>query len=189
MLNMRNFFLLSFAVLVIYLLSRVSGTSDESAATADVIPEQDFDYYITGMSNTRFDAAGKPTYKLEATRVTHYPDTDTAKMENPHFFYFDVDARPWEVTAAAGTLSTDPARNEDHLELTDNVLVRHEMNAGDFLVASTESLDVFPDSEELHTEAPVTLEAGGSHLESTGMRAFFNEEKIELQTAVRGFHE
>jgi lipopolysaccharide export system protein LptC len=188
MVNVRNFFLLSFTVLVVYLLSRVSDTSTESA-TANVLPEQDFDYYITRMSNTRFDATGKPTYKLEATRVTHYPDTDIAKMENPHFFYFDVDARPWEVTAIAGTLSTDPARNEDHLELTDNVVVRREMNDGDFLTASTESLDVFPDSEEVYTEAPVTFEAGGSHLESTGMRAFFNEEKIELETAVRGFHE
>lgn len=188
MLNVRNFLLLSFAVLAIYLLSRVSGTSTESV-TADVLPEQDFDYYITGMSNTRFDTTGKPTYKLEATRVTHYPDTDTAKMENPHFFYFDVDARPWEVTAIAGTLSLDPARNEDRLELLDDVVVRREMNDGEFLVASTESLDVFPDSEEVHTDAPVTLEAGGSHLESTGMRAFFNEDKIELETAVRGFHE
>jgi lipopolysaccharide export system protein LptC len=188
MVNVRNFFLLSFAVLAMYLLSRISGTSTEPAISS-MLPEQDFDYYITGMSNTRFDATGKPTYKLEATRVTHYPDTDIAKLEDPHFFYFDVDASPWEVTAAAGTLSIDQARNEDHLELLDDVVVRREMNDGDFLVASTDSLDVFPDSEEVHTDAPVTLEAGGSHLESTGMRAFFNEEKIELETAVRGFHE
>lgn len=186
--NLRNFLLLSLGALAVYLLGRITGTSTDTV-TAELLPEQDFDYYITGMSNTRFDVNGQPAYKLEATRVTHYPETDTAKMEYPRFFYFNAEARPWEVTAATGSLSIDPVRNEDHLELFDDVVVRREMADGGFLVAATESLDVFPDSEEVHTAAPVTLEAGGSHLESTGMRAFFNEEKIELETAVRGFHE
>lgn len=189
MAKLRNFLLPSFAVIAVYLLSRVAGNGTTETVASSVLPKQDFDYYITGMSNTRFDETGKLEYKLEATRATHYPDTNRAEMNDPHFFYFKTEAKPWEVTAATGILSIDAARNEDRLELHDDVVVRREMNDGSFLVASTERLDVFPDSEEIYTEAPVTLEASGSHLQSTGMRAFFNEEKIELETAVKGFHE
>lgn len=189
MANLRNFLLPGLAVITVYLLSRGAGNGTTEAVAGSVLPKQDFDYYITDMSNTRFDATGKPDYKLNATRATHYPDTNTAEMNDPHFLYFKTEASPWEATAATGIFSVDAARNEDRLELHDDVVVRREMNDGSFLVASTEKLDVFPDSEEIYTEVPVTLEASGSHLQSTGMRAFFNEEKIELETAVKGFHE
>ena len=189
MLNLRNFILLSLAVITVVMLGRVMETATDAPVPIDALLQENFDYYITGMSTTHFDAEGKPAYRLEATRVTHYPETDMAKMENPHFVYFREETMPWELTAVTGTLSKDPTRNEDHLELFDNVVVRRPMSDGKLLVVTTAALEVFPDSKEVNTESPVTLEAGGSHLESTGMRAFLNEEKIELQTAVRGFHE
>ena len=185
-LNLRNLILLGLAVLIIVLLSRETETPADAPETANTLPQENFDYYITGMSNTRFDAMGKRTYTLQATRVTHYPETDTAKMENPHFFYFDNDTPTWELTAASGNLGNDPARNEQHLELLNDVVIRRPMKEGNFVTVATEKLDVFPDSKEVNTESPVTLEAQGSHLESTGMRAFLNEERIDLLNAVRG---
>jgi lipopolysaccharide export system protein LptC len=189
MLNLRNFIVLSLTVLTVVLLTRLTESTTDAPVQVDAQLQENFDYYITGMSNTRFDAMSKPTYQLQASRVTHYPETDIAKMENPHFLYYRDAALPWQLTALAGTLSKDPARNEDHLELVDDVVIRRPMSDGKFLLVTTASLDVFPDAKEVNTESAVTLEAGGSRLESTGMRAFLNEEKIELQTAVRGFHE
>jgi lipopolysaccharide export system protein LptC len=173
-------------VLIVVLLSRITETPTDTAETADRLVQEDFDYYITGMNNTHFDAMGKPTYKLQAARATHYPETDTAKMENPRFFYFEDDASTWEVTATSGNLGNSAARNEEQLELFDDVVIRRPLEDGSFLVVTTERLDVFPDSKEVNTESPVTLEAKGSHLESTGMRAFLNEEHIDLLSAIKG---
>ena len=189
MLNLRNLILLSLTALTVVLLNHITETTTESPIQVDAQLQENFDYYISGMSNTRFDAMSKPTYKLQASRVTHYPEADIAKMENPQFLYFRDEGLPWELTALTGAFSKDPVRNEDHFELFEEVVIRRPMSDGKFLVVTTASLDVFPDTKEVNTESPVTLKAGGSHLESTGMRAFLNEETIELQTAVKGFYE
>ncbi len=186
MLNLRNFILAGLAVITIVLLNRETDTATEPPETIDVAPQENFDYYISGMRTSQFDATGKLTYKLEAARVTHYPDTDLAKLENPHFFYFENAAGPWELTATSGNLSNDPQRNEEHLELFDKVVILKPMTDGDIVTVTTENLDVFPDSKEVNTESPVTLETKGSRLESTGMRAHFNEEQIDLLSAIRG---
>ncbi|MES2625537.1 MAG: LPS export ABC transporter periplasmic protein LptC, partial [Pseudomonadota bacterium] len=103
MFNLRNFILLSLAVLTIVILSRESETTDEPSVRVDAQLQENSDYYITGMRNTQFDDVGKPAYRLEAARVTHYVETDTAKMEKPHFFYFADGELPWELTANTGT--------------------------------------------------------------------------------------
>lgn len=186
MLNLRNLILPALVVLTIILVSRETETTVEDPETVDLALQENFDYYITGMRTSQFDATGKLSYKLEATRVTHYPDTDVAKLENPHFFYFENAADPWELTAATGNLSNDPARNEEHLELFNKVVILKPMADGNVLTVTTEKLDVFPDSKEVNTQSPVTLETKGSRLESTGLRAHFDEEQIDLLSAIRG---
>jgi lipopolysaccharide export system protein LptC len=189
MLNLRNFVLLSLVVLTVVVLTRETETTTEAPARVAALLQEDFDYYITSMSSRRFDLTGKLTYKLDATRVTHYPETDLVKLENPEFFYFEDEAAPWELAATTGNLSNHPVRNEQHLELLSDVSVRRPMEDGNFVTVTTEKLDVFPDSEEVTTESPVTLEAKGSRLEGIGMRAFFNEERIDLFNTVRGSYQ
>jgi lipopolysaccharide export system protein LptC len=108
------------------------------------------------------------------------------KLENPNFFYYEDATAPWELAATTGNLSNHPVRNDQHLELLDNVSVRRPLKDGNFATVTTEKLDVFPDSKEIDTQSPVTLETNGSRIEGVGMRAFFNEERITLLNAVKG---
>lgn len=175
--------------LLLLMLDLASNDDETLTALAGDSPlTQDFDYYITDMSTTRFSATGQPAWRLQASRVTHFPDGDIARLENPRFSYYSETSAPWQVTADNGTLSPDVGRAEDRLELEGDVLLRQALADGNFTDTSTEFLTVFTDSEEAVTAAPVLLQTPGTRLEGVGMRALLAQDFYELLNSVRGLH-
>jgi len=180
-------FLVVSALLLLWLIGRAGRDAQVPDPLSDLLADQDYDYFISAMRTTGFSAAGQPTYHLTAGRVTHFPEGDIAIMEAPDYTRIMADGTPWQATARQGTLSPDPRRNEERLELQGDVLLQQGTTAMP-LQARADQLTVFPASEEAATEAEVILDTPGTRLESTGMKAFMAQDKIELSDNVRGIH-
>lgn len=158
-------FLVASALLLLWLIGRAGRDAQGPDATNDLLAAQDYDYFISAMRTTGFSAAGQPTYHLTAGRVTHFPEGDVAILEAPDYTRIMADGAPWQATARQGTLSPDPERNEERLELQGDVLLQHGTTAAP-LQARADHLTVFPASEEAATDAEVILDTPGTQVGS-----------------------
>ncbi|MDY6981682.1 MAG: LPS export ABC transporter periplasmic protein LptC [Pseudomonadota bacterium] len=140
--------------------------------------DEAYDYYVQNMRTTRFAADGSAVSQLRAERVTHFPEDDRADLVQPEFMSFDDDA--WQVSASTGTLSPEPARDDDRLELAGTVELRKPLANGDFYEIDTSELTVFLASEEAFSEAPVVLRTRNSRLNGNGMQARLAENEVQL---------
>ena len=79
----------------------------------------DPDYYIENFTAVGMDEKGKRKYILEAERLVHYPDDDTALLDNPHLIQYEPGQAPRHTYAESGWF----AANGNEILLTGNVRV------------------------------------------------------------------
>ena len=176
-------------LLVFLLLDQTNQEESALVSAQNSLLQQASDYYITNMVSTHFDAKGQPNYQLAASRVTHFLAGDISQMETPRFTYYRATGLPWIVTADTGNLQNDVLRSEDLLQLAQKVSLHKGLTDNKFMQVDTTNMLVFPASREVSTNQPVTLTTEDSYLESAGMRAMLDTDKIELLTQVRGYHD
>src|SRR5690606_25731191 len=82
-----------------WLLPDFGGNATSGGGTGELRVPQDYDYYLSQVSSSRFDASGQAAWQLGSTRVTHYPEGDIATLENPSLSYLRGSAQPWQVNA------------------------------------------------------------------------------------------
>ena len=190
---MKNLYVPLFFVLVaggsaVLLMGRMRSETATGTSTGSSPLEADYDYYIQDMQSTHFDSMGQAVSRLQAERVTHYPEGDRAELQAPGFAAFGAVSKAWQVSAATGTLSPDAERGEERLELGGEVVLTKPLARGDNLEVRTAALTVYTGSEEALTTAAVTLSTRNTQTVGTGMRTLLAQEKIELNN-VRGTHD
>lgn len=124
----------------------------------------DPDAIIHDFTVTRFDAEGKQRSRLDATRLTHFPDNDTAELIAPRMEFLQqkrstvftsetgfADNRYRKVTLIGNVKGHTPA-TADRPEET----------------LSTDELDVLVDDEIGRTTHPIRFTHGASVLEGIG---------------------
>lgn len=97
----------------------------QDAFVQDPPEEQDFaqrhdpDYYIENFTATGLDKNGQRRFVIEAERMAHFPDDDTALFDNPHVIEYVVGQAPRHTYADSGWMSS----TGDEILLTGNVRV------------------------------------------------------------------
>lgn len=177
-------FVLLAASAATFFVTGLEGDIDTQEARTSPFDEA-YDYYVQDMRATRFSADGSAVSQLRAERVTHFPEGDRAELVQPRFMSFDDDA--WQVSARTGTLSPEPARDDDRLELAGTVELRKPRANGDFYNVDTTQLTVFLASEEAYSDAPVELRTRTSRLNGNGMQARLAENIVKLNDG-NGIH-
>ncbi|HEC14075.1 MAG TPA: LPS export ABC transporter periplasmic protein LptC [Acidiferrobacteraceae bacterium] len=79
----------------------------------------DPDFYVENFSATGMDEQGRRKYTLEAERMVHYPDDNTALLDKPHIIQYERGRQPTHAYAESGWVSADG----DEVLLTGNVRV------------------------------------------------------------------
>lgn len=174
--------LLLFAVVALLVigtswLSRKSvAPSPKSAATS-----HQPDYFINGLDSTVTDEHGNPSYRLRAESLIHYPDNDTTELTQPDITVLgrQNEAR-WHATAATGKVES----RQKQMLLHGNVTLKQ--SGSNKLELHTEWLQIDTARHYAETGAPVTLLASGTTLEGIGMRAYGDEQRLQLLSSVRG---
>lgn len=79
----------------------------------------DPDYYIENFTATGLDKNGQRRFVIEAERMAHFPDDDTALLDNPHVVEYEVGFAPRHTYADSGWMNS----TGDEILLTGNVRV------------------------------------------------------------------
>lgn len=179
------FLLLSSLLLVACKPSAQSSIDDELAATMTA----PYDYYMNNMRTTRFTADGQVAYRLNASRITHYPEGDHAVLENPDLFWSGEGKAPWQLSASSGDLHKAASSDEDELLLEGDVLLTSESADGKPIRIATETLTVLTLSRMATTASAVSLATPGASSQAVGMELRLEDNHIKLLNEVRGSYE
>ena len=79
----------------------------------------DPDYYIENFTATGLDKNGQRRFVIEAERMAHFPDDDTALLDNPHVIEYEIGFAPRHTFADSGWMNS----TGDEILLTDNVRI------------------------------------------------------------------
>lgn len=185
-----RFALLSFTSVSIVVLCAckpdTQNSIDDALAANMTAP---YDYYMNNMRTTRFTAEGQLAYRLNATRITHFPEGDHAVLDHPDLFWQGEDEKSWRLTSLTGDLRKAIATGEDELLLQGDVQLASELQPGQPVLMKTETLTVQTVSRTASTQAPVSMDAEGISLQGIGMEMRLADNYIKLLNEVRGAYE
>ena len=113
---------------------------DESVDEEHILSEShDPDYYIEDFTAVGMDINGARQYVLEAERMVHFPDDDTALLDKPHVIQYEPERAPTHIYSETGWISADG----DKVVLTGNVrVIRGRDSTGSGGVTTTEKLNI-----------------------------------------------
>ena len=117
-----------------------SGLFQEDELAQEVAAENhDPDYYIENFTAVGMDVNGHRHYLLEAERMVHFPDDDTALLDKPHVIQYVPDRAPTHIYSETGGISP----NGDEVLLTGNVrVIRGRDSEGSGGVTTTDKLNI-----------------------------------------------
>ena len=95
------------------------GIIEQEQAVFDGKERHDPDYYVENFTAVGMDENGQRRYVLEAERMVHYPDDDTALLDNPHVIKYAEGSPPQHTYSDSGWVSSDG----NEVLLTGNVRV------------------------------------------------------------------
>jgi len=99
---------------------------EEEQVEVNYLNRHDPDYYIENFTATGMNEQGQRVYVLEAERMAHFPDDDSALLDNPHLIEFEKNTAPRHTYADSGWLSG----GGDELLMKDNVKIIQEAGFG-----------------------------------------------------------
>jgi lipopolysaccharide export system protein LptC len=141
------------------------------------------DYTFTDATVTTLNAQGKPQAILRSPRMLHHPDDDSIEVFAPRIRYFIGGGPPWEVAADHALL---PAGGK-LVELEGHVQMRHPASdGGPPLLIQTDKMNVDLNTNIAATADPVEITQGNSRMTSVGLQAYLNDNRLLLQSQVRG---
>ena len=164
----------------VWLLSEQAPKKPRLIAKDNAVPDmymEEFKTYIMGED-------GRPRYELHASYMAHFSYDNHNEFTSPKFIYYRPDESQWVMSAERGT-TIDGSKQ---IMLQGNVIIfRRQLSAGDSaLKINTSELLVRPDDSYAETDQLITISSGEHRLQSTGIRAYFNEGRVELLSRVRG---
>jgi len=95
------------------------GIIEQEQVVFDGKQRHDPDYYIENFTAVGMDENGQRRYVLEAERMVHFPDDDTALLDNPHVIKYQDGTPPQHTYSDSGWVSSDG----NEVLLTGNVRV------------------------------------------------------------------
>ncbi len=126
------------------------GIIEDQPVTFNSEPRHDPDYYIENFTAVGMDAQGQRRYVLEAERMVHYPDDDTALLDNPHVVEYDNQAAPRHTYAESGWVSS----NGNEILLTGNVrVIQGQDQQGSGGIMTTEKMRIMLDRSKGKNES------------------------------------
>lgn len=146
----------------------------------------DPDYFVEDFDATAFDASGAPRYRLNAVRMTHYMDDDTAELEAPRFVREGLGMARVVVRSLRGLVSPE---GESVYFLGDVRMLQERLDGGSPMELTTEYLRVIPDLNLIRTEKPVRLKDGHGELRGGAMVADGKRRTLVMTGRVKGVYE
>ena len=149
--------------------------------------------YFLDSDVVRASEDGDPLYRLRAARVVQEQGSDGAILEDVSIEFEGAGGEAWFLTADRGAIP----EGGDRVDLAGSVQMRNQALSDDVEGSSpcgiaeilTQRLTIFPNDRYAETDAAVRIIDGDSLVTAIGLRAWLDEERLELQSRVRGTYE
>ena len=184
MISVRNvaLVLVVIAALTAWWLSKL----DESGGGGRELKAHEPDYYMENFTQSTMDEQGRLHHRLSAELMLHYPDDDTTEMVKPILEVYNDGPMPWHVRAEKGWISA----NNDVVLLTGQVHIWRDREDGRREIdVVTRDLRVLPREQYAETDKSARIRGEGVQYDAVGMRASFEQSRLELMSRVKGRHE
>jgi len=170
--------------------------------------------FMTNTQTQQFNDQGLLSYTLNAKIIRQFEVDNIATpdliIDYPYLTIYDIDAEKSvkanddtaayskdtykklstaQLLSATSTVSADAAagfESNDKLTLTGNVIVTQKLISGETSELKTSVLYLEPSRRYAQTDKPVTITDAGSTINATGIKIFFDEQRIELLSTVVG---
>lgn len=140
------------------------------------------DYYMENFTTLTMNQDGTPKNRLHAIYMAHYPDDNTTELHKPELEIFRQDKPPIIVNADKGWVTS----NNEVILLTGNVYLHQNDESGELkFEIITEDVRVLVDQKYAETDKPATLIGKRSVVNSIGMRAYLQEQRMEFLSNVQ----
>ena len=126
---------------------------------------------------------GIPKHQLTADNMYHYPDDDTANLDNPRLVIYNEETDPWEIRADRGLVS----EGGKSVFLQGDVFInRLDKRPDHQLEIITRDLTVETEDETASTEQAIIIKDHYGVTEGVGMQANLKERHLQLLSQVKG---
>ncbi|MCI0400326.1 MAG: LPS export ABC transporter periplasmic protein LptC [Gammaproteobacteria bacterium] len=144
------------------------------------------DYYVEDFTTLVMDEGGSPQNKLRAEFMAHDPQDDSTRLVRPTLEVFREGRPPWYVTADSGRVTSD----NEVIQLLGVVRMWRNNDKGERDVeVITSDVRILRQMEYLETDRDATLRTNTTVINAVGMRAYLDDNRLELLSQVRGYHE
>ena len=158
--------------------------SDEGDTGEPVVPRlTQPGYYLRDATLSETDDTGRLYLRIRTETADQDPATQEIGLGTVRVDYFPTDAAPWVLTSRRGMLPQGArvVTLSDDVTLTGSPIAR---SAPAIVRTSTMTLDTV--TSVATTTAPVRIELGPQVVTATGMRADLKNDRVALQSSVRG---
>ena len=142
------------------------------------------DFYLLNAQSVQFDETGKLRYRFNAQQLNHFPEGDYTLVESPDVTLFHSDGTPWYINAKHGRITA----GSETIKLWEEVVILRGSPA-EPLKMETRTLTIIPKKDIAKTEQDVVITNRAGRIDTTGMVAYIDENRMELLSNVRVRHE
>ncbi len=171
-------FLAITAVASFWLLRTI--TREEEIALRDLA--QYPDYYMENFSTLTMNQEGLPKNRISADYMAHYPDDDTTELLKPRMEVYHETRQPINVSSDKGWVTSD---NEVILLKGNVYLHRNDESGKPELEVLADDARVLVKKDYAETDNSATLIRDRMVTNSTGMRAYMAEQRLEFLSNVK----
>jgi LPS export ABC transporter protein LptC len=141
------------------------------------------DAFMEDITLSVMDAAGQPVYAMTADSMTHRDDRKLLVMHNPLVHISRPDGSSWTISASRGEADD----NGERVWLPGEVLLHRDASSpnGAMRITSSDVL-VSPHEKQAETARKAVISTDTIRVEAVGLKADFEENRLELNSQVRG---
>lgn len=151
----------------------------------DSSKRHDPDAIVENFSATNLNEQGVPSFRMSAKKLLHYPDDDSATLDEPRITMLSDGQPAIHATAKQATVSS----KGDEVILRDDVEVRREAGKKqDGYKLLTQYLRIFPDKNIADSDRAVTIVDAHNIIHATGMELDNKTRILKLLSQVTSDH-
>ncbi|MCK5722344.1 MAG: LPS export ABC transporter periplasmic protein LptC [Gammaproteobacteria bacterium] len=146
-------------LLLIILFAIASGWIFESIENRPALTKEKLrhipDYFLKNFTSTIMDQTGKPTYKIKAEHLEHYPDDDSMKLQKPVFSFYEKKVKTWTAQANEALILKDGEK----IHLKGKVILSQILysNKQTPMILTAKQLTIEPKQYLAHTTSKIKL--------------------------------
>jgi lipopolysaccharide export system protein LptC len=140
------------------------------------------DAFMENIVATVMNKLGKPSLKVETTKMIHYADGDTAVLYSPRVTVFRQSPQPWHISASYAKTK----QGISEIQFWNNVIINHPADTDNPLtIMRTSALSIFPNQQVAKTNEPVVVTQPDATVHAVGMLANWDEGTVKLLSQAR----